>query len=448
MIKIKDILINLRSSFWFVPCLFLIGSIILALGLIEIDGRYDHSWISDWPRLFGAGASASRGMLTSIASSTMSMMTVAFSMTLVTLALASSQYSSRILRSFMRSRKTQVVLGIFAGIFTYCLIVLRTVRGGDDSEYIPSISVFVGFILAVVGVGALVLFIHHIASSIQASNIVGSVAEDTLATIKKIFPEMMGDGKDEENVEDVPEFRKSVLAKKSGYIQSINEQELIKIACQWDIVIKMNYGIGEFVVAGMPIVSISSESDMNEKEANKIREIFNIQRNRTIEQDALFGIRQIVDVALKALSPGVNDTTTGVMCINYLTVICAQLTMRKIPSTYRFDNKKLRVVARAPDYEQFLRESFDQIRYNAKDNVTIIKELLNAIDILSQLTTSHYRRHYLLREAEHIDEVLQESLTFDYDKDRLDKQSEKLRASILYPSHASRQAGVTDLTYS
>jgi uncharacterized membrane protein len=125
----------------------------------------------------------------------MTVVGVTFSMILVVLALASSQYTSRILRNFMRSRVTQVVLGIFAGIFTYSLIVLRTIRGGSEGAFVPSLAVFFGFVLALGGVGTLVFFIHHIASSIQASGIIASVAQETIEAVDRLFPEKLDRGR-------------------------------------------------------------------------------------------------------------------------------------------------------------------------------------------------------------------------------------------------------------
>ena len=121
----------------------------------------------------------------------MTVMGITFSMTLLALTLASSQYTSRILRNFMRSRVTQVTLGIFAGIFVYCLIVLRTIRGGE-AEFVPSLAVFFAFVMAIGGVGVLIFFIHHIASSIQASSIIASIAQETIAAIDRLFPEKLG----------------------------------------------------------------------------------------------------------------------------------------------------------------------------------------------------------------------------------------------------------------
>ena len=160
MNKLKRFWSNLRTSFWFTPSLIVAASIVLAVALIEVDSTATERWLARWPRMFGAGAEAARGMLSTIAGSMMTVVGVTFSMTLVTLALASSQYTSRILRNFMADRVMQVVLGVFTGIFTYCLIVLRTIRGGAEGEFILSLAVSFAVVLAIGGIVALIsLFI-------------------------------------------------------------------------------------------------------------------------------------------------------------------------------------------------------------------------------------------------------------------------------------------------
>ena len=173
------------------PSLAVVDGIVAALVLIEVDAVWGDRWLALWPRLFGVGAEGARQMLATLAGSMMSLMGITFSMTLVALALASSQYTSRILRNFMKNRATQTTLGVFAGIFTYCLIVLRSIRGGDPG-FIPSTAVFFAFVLALAGVVVLIFFIHHIASSIQAVSIIASVAQETNAAMERVFPQMQG----------------------------------------------------------------------------------------------------------------------------------------------------------------------------------------------------------------------------------------------------------------
>ena len=235
MNKLKQLWSNLRGSFWFLPSLIVAGSIAVALALIQVDTAGGQQWMSRWPRLFGASAAGARGVLSTIAGSMMTVVGVTFSMVLVTLALASSQYTSRILRDFMRDRVTQVVLGIFAGIFTYCLIVLRTIRGGDSAGFIPSLAVTFGVVLAISGIGALIFFIHHIAASIQASSIIASVAEETLAAIDRLFPQKFGqtpvDDDEDQSPLPLPERNwQAIPARVNGYIQSVDNATLLRLA--------------------------------------------------------------------------------------------------------------------------------------------------------------------------------------------------------------------------
>lgn len=215
------------------PTVIVAFSIVLAITLIQVDSAENDIWLAQWPHLFGAGAEGVRGMLSTLAGSMMSVMGITFSMTLVALALVANQYTSRILRNFMRSIVTQASLGIFAGIFTYCLIVLRTIRSGDEGIFVPGLAVFFGFVLALEGVGVLIFFIHHIASSIQASSIIASVAQETIVAIDRLFPDKSESefDKDENQVPRPIEERNwhVILAKKSGYIQSLDDDALLHL---------------------------------------------------------------------------------------------------------------------------------------------------------------------------------------------------------------------------
>ena len=366
MVKLKTFLIQLRSSLWFLPTLIVFGSGALAIVFIELDARLTLKLLSNYPRLFGAGAEGSRGMLSSIASSMITVAGVTFSITIVALSQASSQYSSRILRNFMRDRGNQSVLGVFLGIFTYCLIVLRAIRGGDENRFVPSLSVFGALILALVGISFLIFFVHHVASLLQASNVIAAAAHETLHTIDRLFPETMDhNGSEAETEPDnwLAEQRQIVIpAPKTGYIQSHDQEALFRLACSSQSVFRMHAGVGEFAIFDVPLVTVFSSSSLTEKMVKSIQATFNINALRTIEQDAGFGIRQIVDIALKALSPGVNDATTAVTCIDYLTAINLRLANRRITQRLIFENGRLRVIAKGPSFEQFLGESFNEIR--------------------------------------------------------------------------------------
>jgi uncharacterized membrane protein len=436
MNKLKQLWSTLRSSFWFMPSLIVVVSIAFAIALIETDSAGSDRWLAQWPRLFGAGAAGARGMMSTIAGSMMSVVGVTFSMILVVLALASSQYTSRILRNFMRSRVTQVVLGIFAGIFTYCLIVLRTIRGGDEGAFVPSLAVFFGFVLALGGVGTLMFFIHHIASSIQASSIIASVAQETIAAIDRLFPEQLGQGPDKDDDDEQPlrplteRKWRAIPARESGYIQSVNNAALLRLARDRKTTVRMEHGIGAFVVQNTALASLALEDPPDRETIVALQATFSISRHRTVEQDAAFGIRQIVDVALKALSPGINDTTTAVMCVDYLTAILARLAPRHVPSALRYEEGELRVIAKSPSFGSLLAESFDQIRGSTNGNVAILLRMLGALQTIASLTARPHRRQALGEQVRWIAELAERTVESVHDRARIDARLARVRETL------------------
>ena len=425
MNSFKQLWSNLRSSFWFMPSMIVVASIALAAVLIEADSAVDDRWLAQWPRLLGAGADGARGMMSTIAGSMMTVVGVTFSIVLMVLALASSQYTSRILRNFIRSRVTQVVLGIFAGNFTYCLIVLRTIRSGDEGAFVPNLAVSFGFVLALFGVGALIFFIHHIASSIGASSIIASVADETIAAVDRLFPVSLGQGPgdddDDEQPLRPPSERKwrAVMAGESGYIQSVNSTALVRLARDRNTIVWMDHGIGEFVVQNTTLALLALEEPPDQETIDDLQATFSISRHRMVDQDAAFGIRQIVDIALKALSPGINDTTTAVICVDYLTAILARIAPRQIPSSRRYEEGELRVIAKGPNFESLLAESYDQIRNNAQGNVAIMSRMLGALQTLASLTSSPHRRRVIGDQVQWIAELAERSIESVHNRERI-----------------------------
>ncbi len=410
-------------------------SIALAVALIEADSVGSDQWLAQWPRLFGTGAEGARGMMSTIAGSMMTVVGVTFSMILVVLALASSQYTSRILRNFMRSRITQVVLGIFAGIFTYCLIVLRTIRGGNEGAFVPSLALFFGFVLALGGVVALMFFIHHIASSIQASSIIASVANETIQVIDRLFPKPLGQGPGEDDkdhtLQSLSERKWHVVsARMSGYIQSVDNAALLRVARNGKTLVRMEHGIGEFVVQDTALVSLAMGNPPDQETTAALQAVFSISRYRTVEQDVGFGIREIVDVALKALSPGINDTSTAVICVDYLTSIMARLAPRTIPSLHRYEDGELRVMAKGPCFESLLSESFDQIRSNANGNVAIMLRMLGAFQTIARLTADPSRRRALREQLECIAELAERTIQSPHDRARIESRLVRVREAL------------------
>ncbi|SDY81521.1 Uncharacterized membrane protein [Hymenobacter psychrophilus] len=404
------------------------GTTLLAFALILTEPLLNHVSLLNYPLLFGAGADGARGMLTAIAGSMITVAGLIFSLTLSTLAQVSSQYTSRVLHNFMRDRANQVVLGFFVSIFAYCIIVLRTIRGGDEGRFIPSLAVGIGLLLALMSIGVLIFFIHHMASSIQAGNIVRNATEETEAAITRLFPDELGEEASDAEVEEL--LRQAgqltwqpVLSTAMGYVQSIDEDGLLDLACALPGVVRLEHGIGGFVARRAVLLSVAvyagSPLALPTDLTDQVNALFSLSRQRTIEQDAEFGLRQMVDIALKALSPGINDTTTAIICIDHLGALLAQLADRQLPRPLRVAGQQVRLIAVRPSFEGFVTSAFDQIRVSAEANLRVYLRLLTALATVAQRTQHPQRIATLLQQADLISEAAQRTLATAYERDQV-----------------------------
>ena len=422
--KLKSFLIAIRSSLWFVPTVMVGGAVVLALALVQADKHYQFKWATPYPLLFGAGAEGSRGMLSTIASSMITVAGLTFSLTIAALVTASAQYTSRILRNFMGDRRNQVVLGSFVGIFTYCLVVLRTIRSGDDGAFVPSLAVFVGLLLALLGIGVLVFFIHHIATSIQASTIIASITSETLAAIDERFPK---DAKDREISDDdvaagadaAVQHRHVVRSDARGYVQDVDVPRIVEFAAKHAATVQVDVAPGAFVARDARLLTVLAGDALDDKGLDFFRDRISIRSFRTIDQEFGFGIRQLVDIALKALSPGINDTTTAVMCVDHLGAIVAQLAARPMPVRHRSEDGVVRLALFGWSFDDAVETAFDQIRNNASGNVAVIAHLLGAIAGAAEATDNEHRRNTLKLHLGLIAALAAKTVDAEHDRERL-----------------------------
>ena len=419
----RKLWIQLRSSLWFIPTLLVLAAVALAIGLIELDLALGDSL--GWGKLrpfLGSSAEGARGMLTAIASSMITVAGVAFSITIVTLSLASTQYTPRILRNFMRDCGNQSVLGVFVGTHVYCLIVLRTIRAeqGGMPGFVPLLAVFCGILLALLSIGCLIFFIHHVAASIQASFILDAITKETLAAIDRLYPLTLQAAAEPEKAatELPPGARHPLGAAATGYLQHVDREALLELAIEHDLTLRMERVAGDFVVENAPLVSATRALDADA--VAKVRAQFVIGDFRTVEQDAGFGIRQIVDIAMKALSPGVNDTSTAVSCLDYLSAILSRLTGRSL-DTPAGDKRaeQHRVITPAALFADYFAKSLDEIRLSASGNVTILLQMLCLITRVAAVTRDSQRTRVLIAHARIIAELADHSVRAPYDRRRI-----------------------------
>jgi uncharacterized membrane protein len=389
---------RIAAGLWFVPAVTVLGAVLLGVGLVEAEVLVDIKLDERWPRLFGAGAEGSRGMLSAIAGSMITVAGVVFSVTIVALSLAASQYSPRVLRTFTSDRPTQLVLGVFVGIFAYCLVVLRTIRGGDNGGFVPSLAVLGGLLLAFVGIGFLVYFIHHLADSIQATSILSRVTTVTRAAIDELFPENLGaplEGCEPEPLVSELGPWTMVAARRTGYVINVNNPGLLAFARERGRVLRMAVQVGEFVIEGQPLASLHGGAAVSEADQKSLDAHYTCDRQRTIEQDAAFGLQQLVDIGSKALSPGINDASTAVLCIDRLTELLVLLARRRIETPFRQEAGELRVIARGPSFESLVDLAYHTLRNDASAKPLVLKRLLWSIEHVALATSNRSRRRVL-----------------------------------------------------
>ena len=247
----------LRTNFWFVPTLMVAGAVFLSLVTISLDkvaGARGRIAALGWT--FTRGPEGSRAVLSTVAGSMMTITSITFSITIVALQLASSQFGPRLLRNFMSDRGNQVSLGIFIATFAYCLLILRTVNGTEGQQFVPHISVTVGLLLALTSLGVLIYFIHHAAASIQAENVIANVSRDLDQAIARLYPGLLGEVPSETGRQaaerDVPDdFERGSLAieaVRSDYLQAIDVERLVGVASEHDLLIRVYHRPGKFLV--------------------------------------------------------------------------------------------------------------------------------------------------------------------------------------------------------
>lgn len=399
---------SLRESLWFVPTIIVLGAIALAAVMVELSAVVGTEALARWPRVFGVGADGSRSLLSAIAGSMITVAGVTFSMTMVAVTQASAQYSPRVLRNFMRDRANQTILGTFVGIFAYCLVVLRTIRGGDEGSFVPSLAVVMGLVLAMVGIGVLIFFVHHIATILQASEIISRIATDTGRAIDDLYPEERDTDPAEETWRPAGTMSAhQVPAPETGYLQRVDIAGLVGLAEKHDLAIRLRYEAGDFVTAGLPLAAFVRLAGTAEEDGRPPAELaatlsrrFFVNTYRTFEQDAGFGFRQLVDVAMKALSPGINDTSTAVTCVDYLGALLVQLCNRHIGLAHRDEAGTLRVLVPGPTFERLLGLAMDEIRQHAKGNVSVLGRQLDALGLVAGVTRPPGRRRAILGQIE------------------------------------------------
>jgi len=379
---IRHVMYNLRGGFLVRP---LIIAVVLGLagGLLaglEQAAPAMSAWVPAWLFPSHSDSQVAQLILGGIAASVMTVVSIVFAILLMTLTLASMQFSPRIIVSFAKDRVTQWTLGIFLGTFLYCIAALPAAHNFPE-RFEPVVTVIGAMLLAVMCVAWLLFFIHHISQAISVNHIVDRIATETEAMIRDTMPEPALHKR--LSITQVPPADPEgvdVLSGTSGYIRYIDANRLVALAKAHRITIQALRRVGHFVPSGIPLLKVSKEHKLTPELETELLAAFDIGPTRTLQQDVEFGILQIVDIALKAISPAVNDPTTAVSCVDQLSRILICFASREpIDLAYYDPPGVLRVSIPWLGLDRLIDSAFEQIRMYSKGDVAVSLRLLRAL---------------------------------------------------------------------
>jgi uncharacterized membrane protein len=405
----------LRTSLWFVPSLEVLAAIGLFIGTLAADrAAYRGDFVlPGW--VISGSADAARQILTTIAAAIITVVGVVFSIILVTLTLASTQFGPRMLRNFIRDRGTQLTLGTFVATFVYSVLVLASIGVGSHGDFVPHISVTVTLGLTVIDLAVLIYFIHHTAISIQLPQVIASIAADLTEAIKEqgsgpARPELERGPTTVELLNRAEAGGGVLLAPDSGYLQFIKHQNLVRLATKADAVISLDYRPGHFIVAGHRFATVwPPEAAPLVRQALGRAHI--IGPYRTLTQDVSFGIDQLVEIAIRALSAAVNDTFTAMTCIDWLGENLCKIATRWHPARVHRDSQGyIRVISAETSYDRLVQRSFEKIRQSSMGMPAVMIRELEALTRIMTETTTDGQRRVLLDQAAMIDRASERSV--------------------------------------
>jgi len=409
---------NITDSFWFVPSVLVALALLVSSVLIEIDATLIEHQHPLRPWLFGGTADAARSTLSTIAGSLITVVSIAFSLTMLALQQASSQFSPRVLRRFTADRANQVVLGAYITTFTYALLVLRQVRSADESgsAFVPSLSVTFAIGLALVCMALLIYFIHHISQALQVDVVAHQIHAEMVVRLDALYPSMLGHATEDERPAErvVEQLRHAddcwvVRSTEAGFVRSIDEDSLLVAPLQTVRWMWIRPRIGAYVSYNSVLAELSGGGADKEPLTEAIRQAFVVDATRTLDQDLLFGMRQLADIALKALSPGINDPTTAEHALRQLGDVLGRLGQRQFPATVRTaPEDSTRLLLSRPTWDDFVAAALDQIRREARDDLHVTATLLEVLDALAQQIPSWQRTQAVQRQVAAVRRALEQ----------------------------------------
>lgn len=396
-INLSNLWNQLKTSFWLLPALMTAAAFVFSFVTLNWDKSLENSdlYYSVWQ----GGAEGARGLLSTIAGSVITITGVVFSITTVSLVLASNQYGSKLLPNFIRDWGTQIVLGTFVATSIYTLLVLRTIKGDGINDnanaFIPNVSITISIGLGILSLSMLIYFIHHISVMIQSADIISRVSKDLIKLIKTSLKNQ--DANEPEILPEEREYKEAIIASKIGYLQVIDYKSLYDLAKKNQFTMEIAIRPGHFLRKGMILARVSSL--LPEKIKKSVVKAFVIEKERSPTQDIEYGIDQLVTIALRSLSLNTNDTFTANACIDHLGAALCLICQKKLRPFYYEENSYIKLISRQVTFEGLVDASFNQIRQYSSTTPSIMIHILETLSSILSCARTQDQKNALKKHA-------------------------------------------------
>ncbi|NNC71865.1 MAG: DUF2254 domain-containing protein [Sphingomonadaceae bacterium] len=405
--RLRSLWLSVNASYWFYPALFSVNAFFLSFITIWLDRNGAAEWLGQFSWIQPSRPEGARTVLTVIAGSMIGVASTVFSITIAAVAYASGNYGPRLLTNFMEDKGNQLSLGVFIATFVYAVMVLRVVRGEDERAasaadaaattlpgFTPQLSLLVATAMAIWAVAVLVYFLHHIPASIRINTVLKGIGARFVAHVRWRYTEEHEERDPPQQIEG-----ETVTATANGYVKIIDFATLDNLAEEHGAQIALQLRTGDFVHSNVPLVEIKG-CELTDELAAEIRECFATGAMRTATQDLEYLIDELVEIALRALSPGINDPFTAITSLHWLGAGTAELARRDLdrgPEQDSYDRERVQPLD--DDFEHFLRRGFGAIRASAATSAMTSKKFLDALLSVARACRSHKRRNVLLAEG-------------------------------------------------
>jgi uncharacterized membrane protein len=429
---------RMKVSLWFVPSVMALAAVLLSWLLGLLDESVPNYILSDSKFIIAGNASEMRAAMLSIAGTVLATAGVVFSLLTLPLSTVASQFGSRLLRVFMRDRTTQTVLGMFVATFCYCLATALSIPNIQSPAGAPQITVTFGLLMMLLTFGSLIILIQHISIMLQAPNIVAAAGSDLLDVVSVEDTELAGESRDltvtgGQRIDTLVDSQAYPLRMiLTGYIQFVDPEIILNLAKERDLTMRLLRKPGQFIRSGEVAALVWPAATVTDQLAKHLRRGIQVGNQRTPTQDVEYAINQLVEIAVRAMSPAINDPFTAVTCLDYLADGLAKYARygESNPDFYD-DAGRLRLVYEPADLTELLAAAFDMLRHASCDNATVLLAILDAIDDISQETKSPEACQELLRHARLVLAESQAGALVEADKQRIRLRCEMVETKFI-----------------